>query len=317
MTVDFTTTQQKVVFTDTDGAVTFTAASAPVVFTAAISGPQGPAGADGAGGGTVFPEYIYQVVTPDPFLGVYTSTPAGTVTLLAAVDPTWSTVVDGTLWFFRNGNTLRRANVATKAFDVVDQPSAGQCVVAIQTLEANFSNYSAGLLKVTTGPDINPASRINIQGEAVYTGKSTLNGKLSSLNAYYNIDELAQIVDNFDFTDPFPAYDSAQGGTVTQTTSKSTGVTINKRCGTITTHDESMTPNLRKHFVVTNSTVSHLDTVVLSLQYDGAHLDYFYHEVRVVYVYDGEFCIQVWNYDTSNTMSVPLIINFAVIAGDN
>lgn len=41
MTVNFTTTQQKVVFTDTDGAVTFTAATAPVVFTAAIAGPQG------------------------------------------------------------------------------------------------------------------------------------------------------------------------------------------------------------------------------------------------------------------------------------
>lgn len=65
----------------------------------------------------------------------------------------------------------------------------------------------------------------------------------------------------------FPTgYAVGAGGTVTQLTSRTTAVTINKPCGTITTFNSSMASGAAFSFTVNNSVVSALDTVQISDQ---------------------------------------------------
>jgi hypothetical protein len=54
-------------------------------------------------------------------------------------------------------------------------------------------------------------------------------------------------------------YASGTGGTVTQLTSKSTAVALNKLCGQITMHNAALAAGARVSFVVTNSTVGASD----------------------------------------------------------
>ena len=103
-------------------------------------------------------------------------------------------------------------------------------------------------------------------------------------------------------------YATGAGSTVTQSTSKSTGVTINTVCGTITTHNETLTVgSAAKTFTVTNSTVAATDTVILSIK--SNHPVY---NVRTANITAGSFDIVIHN-DTSGSPSDAIEINFAVI----
>ncbi len=56
-------------------------------------------------------------------------------------------------------------------------------------------------------------------------------------------------------------YTTGAGGSITQVTSKATGVTLNKLCGNIVTHNASLAAGTSVSFVVTNSTVQVNDFV--------------------------------------------------------
>ncbi len=59
-------------------------------------------------------------------------------------------------------------------------------------------------------------------------------------------------------------YATGAGGTVTQITSKSTGVTLNKPCGQITLHNASLAADTVVSFALTNSFIDGDDVLVLS-----------------------------------------------------
>jgi hypothetical protein len=105
-------------------------------------------------------------------------------------------------------------------------------------------------------------------------------------------------------------YSNAGYGTVTQQNNKATGVTINKTAGTITTANAQMAPNAKVAFVVTNSQVSALDTVIVNIA-SGATATFAY-LIAVVTVTDGAFTINLDNV-SSNAYSDTLKINFAVL----
>jgi hypothetical protein len=60
-------------------------------------------------------------------------------------------------------------------------------------------------------------------------------------------------------------YTAEASGAVTQLTSKSTGVTLNKSAGQITMNDASLANATNVTFTLTNSTISAKDVVVLSV----------------------------------------------------
>ena len=60
-------------------------------------------------------------------------------------------------------------------------------------------------------------------------------------------------------------YTAEASGAVTQLTSKSTGVTLNKSAGQITTNDAALANATNVTFTLTNSTISAKDVIVLSV----------------------------------------------------
>lgn len=114
-------------------------------------------------------------------------------------------------------------------------------------------------------------------------------------------------------------YATGAGGTVTQTTSKSTGVTLNTVCGQITTHSESLGDYSSTAFTVTNSAIAVGDTVVLSLAETGVEETGFSarsYVLSVENVVAGAFDIVIWNF-SGGALAEALVIDFAVVKAVN
>jgi len=102
-------------------------------------------------------------------------------------------------------------------------------------------------------------------------------------------------------------YATGAGGTVVQGTSRTTGVTLNKRCGTITMFSAAGSATAAS-FTVTNSTVGANDVIILN-QASGTNL----YDLLVTAVTAGSFNITFLT--TGGTATDAPVINFAVIDG--
>jgi hypothetical protein len=107
-------------------------------------------------------------------------------------------------------------------------------------------------------------------------------------------------------------YATGAGGTVTQLTNKSTGVTLNKVTGQITMNAAALAFNATVIFTVTNSTVSPTDVPVVAIS--GGTVSAYH--ISVVKVANGSFNIAVTNY-SGGSLSEAVVINFAIINGAN
>jgi hypothetical protein len=101
-------------------------------------------------------------------------------------------------------------------------------------------------------------------------------------------------------------YATGAGGTVTQTTSRTTGVTINKLCGSITLVSAAGSTTVQS-FTVSNSLVSATDTVVI-VQKSGTDI---YLDLSVTAVANGSF--RVTFRTTGGTTTEQPVFNFSVI----
>ena len=107
-------------------------------------------------------------------------------------------------------------------------------------------------------------------------------------------------------------YATGAGGAVTQITSRTTGVTLSKLSGKITTDTSSLAAEGTADFVVTNTTVALGDVVVVCIQSgsnSGGTI------VSVSTVTAGSFTIRVHNGNVAagTAETGAIIINFAVI----
>ena len=103
-------------------------------------------------------------------------------------------------------------------------------------------------------------------------------------------------------------YTSGLGGAVTQATSKSTGVTLNKACGSITMHNASLAGDAEVSFTVTNSEVAATDVVNVSVKSGATTGKYL---VFVTATAAGSFEITVSN--VGSTAGEAVVLNFAVL----
>jgi hypothetical protein len=106
-------------------------------------------------------------------------------------------------------------------------------------------------------------------------------------------------------------YGTGVGGTVTQATSKSTAVTLNKICGQITMNAASLAANTTVVFSLLNSQIGANDVLLMSLTGAIANMSWY----------------QIWNYVAPGSAQIALrnitgaplaeavVINFAVIKG--
>lgn len=103
-------------------------------------------------------------------------------------------------------------------------------------------------------------------------------------------------------------YSTGAGGAVTQATNKSTGVTLNTICGSITMNNASLEGNALVSFTLTNSSIAATDVVVVSVKSGASTGKY---TATVTATAAGSCQITVTN--IGSTASEAVVLNFAVI----
>jgi len=104
-------------------------------------------------------------------------------------------------------------------------------------------------------------------------------------------------------------YGAGSGGTVVQSTSKSTAVTLNKPSGQITMSSAALAGGAEVFFQVNNSLVSPTDSVQVNLNYNSQN-----YVVRRYYVGAGIFNVAVKN-TSAGSLSEPIVIDFSIMKG--
>ena len=104
-------------------------------------------------------------------------------------------------------------------------------------------------------------------------------------------------------------YNSTAQGTVTQATSKSTGVTLNKSSGQITMNNALLSGGTTVLFTLTNSTLSAKDVLIVNVGSGGTSGAYWPYVANVA---AGTAVIGVYN-NTVTPLSEAIVINFAII----
>jgi hypothetical protein len=113
-------------------------------------------------------------------------------------------------------------------------------------------------------------------------------------------------------------YPTGTGGTVTQGTSRTTGVTLNKITGEIVLFAASISGHEADEFTLTNSTIAANDIIVASIKSGCAAGTRKYYQVSVVETTAGSCVISVGNLDNSTVPAAGTespVIQFAVIKG--
>lgn len=112
-----------------------------------------------------------------------------------------------------------------------------------------------------------------------------------------------QVLESFGYT-------TGAGGTVTQATNRSTGVTLHKICGAITTNNTSLAAGAEATFTVTNDQCAVGDVVVVSAR-SGQTADTSFPYISAVAA--GSFNITLTNVSAATADTGAMIINFAII----
>ncbi len=113
-------------------------------------------------------------------------------------------------------------------------------------------------------------------------------------------------------------YSTGMGGTVTQLTSRTTGVTLDKLTGEIVLFAGSLAGHDADEFTLTNSTIEANDVVVLSIKSGAAAGTRKYYQVHAVAVSAGSCVISVGNIDNSTIPAAGTespVIQFIVLKG--
>ena len=106
-------------------------------------------------------------------------------------------------------------------------------------------------------------------------------------------------------------YSTAAQGAVTQATSKSTGVTLNKSMGKITMNGAALAAGATVLFTLTNSKISANDVVIVNLGAAGTSGAYWPY---VANVGTGTAVIGLYN-NTAGSLSEAVVVSFAIIHG--
>jgi predicted ThiF/HesA family dinucleotide-utilizing enzyme len=107
-------------------------------------------------------------------------------------------------------------------------------------------------------------------------------------------------------------YSAAAQGTVTQATSKSTAVTLDKSAGRITMNNASLATSTNATFVLNNSTISANDAVILTIS--GGQTTPGSYNVFANSLSAGQVSITLRNI-SGGSLSEAVVINYAIIHG--
>jgi hypothetical protein len=162
---------------------------------------------------------------------------------------------------------------------------------------------------------------ITLVSATTITGVTTTNGgnlrltgnTLSSTDTNGNITISPNGTGEIVMTKPMGYGGASTGGTVTQDTSKSTGVTLNKLCGQITMHNAALSQDTSVSFVLTNSYIDTTDVLIVNIASGGTAGAY---ATQVELISSGSCRISLFNH-SSGSLSEAVVLNFAVIKAVN
>jgi hypothetical protein len=146
---------------------------------------------------------------------------------------------------------------------------------------------------------ITKAGTLNIAGAAVISGVTTMTGAATAVSSLKSTSETGGV-----------GYGAGAGGAATQSTSKSTAVTLNKICGEITMNNATLNRETAVSFTLTNSAIAATDVVVVNIK-SGATANAY--NVGVTAVAAGSCRIQLHNLLGGTDLSEAVVLNFAVI----
>lgn len=201
-------------------------------------------------------------------------------------------------------------------------PAAARANLGIGTLGVQDANNIA-----VTGGSISGVTfsgsftGLTLVESVTFTGLTTTNGgnlrmsgnTLSSTNTNGDITLDPDGTGEIKFVAP-AGYGTGTGGAVTQATSKSTGVTLNKLCGQITMNNATLNRSTSVSFTLTNSFIDTTDCVLVNIASGataGAYL------VGVEVVSAGTCNISLHNTLSGTDLSEAVVLNFAVIKAVN
>jgi hypothetical protein len=146
---------------------------------------------------------------------------------------------------------------------------------------------------------VTKAGNVTAAGTLAVTGASTLTGAVTFKNAARSDSATAGV-----------GYATGAGGAVTQLTSKATGVTLDKICGTITMHNATLAHQTPVAFTLTNNAIEATDVVAVCVKSGGTAGAYL---VSAGAVAAGSCSITLFNCQTSGNLSEAVVLSFAVI----
>lgn len=164
---------------------------------------------------------------------------------------------------------------------------AGNAATTVFTITAGHAVITAGNLTLTLGDLVLTTGNLTVVG-GITSSSPTGNGI---------------------------GYSTGAGGTVTQITNRSTGVTLNTLCGKIQTDTTSLAAGASAEFTFTNSTIAIGDVVVISQRSGSSSLAGVAGTliVEVVTVAAGSCIISLNNNSSTTAETGAVVLNFAVI----
>jgi len=105
-------------------------------------------------------------------------------------------------------------------------------------------------------------------------------------------------------------YTAAAQGTVTQATSKSTGVTLNKSAGQITMNNAALLGATAVSFTLTNSFISSNDIIILNVGSGATAAAY---TAYISSMSAGSAVFTLRNMTAATSLSEAVVINFAIV----
>ena len=169
-----------------------------------------------------------------------------------------------------------------------------------------FPPFGAGFYKGKIMPNTKPVGVAFSDPEL--TSGTTITGATLD-NTPIGATTPSSVVGTTVFSSTELGYTAAASGTVTQLTSKSTGVTLNKSAGQITMNNAALANVTNVTFTLTNNTISANDVVVLSVASGATAGGY---NCWISSKATGNCTITVRNI-SGGSLSEAIVINFVVI----
>lgn len=249
-------------------------------------------------------------VAPDAILGINT---AGLASWVRGIDLFGATITSGQAITIPNNTSFAAVNAAgTTRIPLMFLSAANDLWVTAATTTGNINFANSGLaLSLQVVGVASAVNNVSISG-AIATASPTISavGSDTNINLTLTPKGTGNVLSAGGILSTGTngvGYATGAGGTVTQATSRTTGVTLNKTSGAITMFSAAGSATAAT-FTVTNSTVAATDTIILN-QKSGTNL----YNLIVTAIAAGSFNITFFT--TGGTATDAPVIDFNVIKG--